>query len=248
MLINDHLANSGTHLFRWRSFVLTIFIPIIFLATLRGERIELQFGDLAGDLYSGFCIALILAGIVVRVMTVGYVPARTSGRNTKGQVADQLNTTGFYSVVRNPLYLGNALGYLGAALLPQTPWIGLAMLMTLILYFERIIAAEERFLVGKFGKTYTDWAAQTPAMLPAFRQWRAPKLPFSWRTVIRREHPTWLGTFTLLYLLKLVTDYVEGDPMADLVGWHIAMCAALTAQITIMVLKKKTRVFKVEGR
>ena len=31
----------------------------------------------------------------------------TSGRNTHDQVADSLNTSGIYSIVRHPLYVGN---------------------------------------------------------------------------------------------------------------------------------------------
>ncbi|MGC9453013.1 MAG: methyltransferase family protein, partial [Oceanipulchritudo sp.] len=47
----------------------------------------------------------------------------TSGRNTKQQVAYSLNTTGFYSVVRNPLYLGNFFMYLGIALFTHHWWL-----------------------------------------------------------------------------------------------------------------------------
>ncbi|MGB8874133.1 MAG: hypothetical protein WCC75_12145, partial [Desulfobaccales bacterium] len=43
----------------------------------------------------------------------GLPPRGTSGRNTQGQVAETLNTTGIYSLVRNPLYLGNFLIWLG---------------------------------------------------------------------------------------------------------------------------------------
>lgn len=248
MLIKDHLAQSGEMLFRWRSFVLTFFIPIVAYATWSGEIIEINLGETAGEIYEGFCILLVIAGLALRAYTVGHVPARTSGRNTKGQVADSLNTTGIYSAVRNPLYLGNALSYVGVALYPQWIWIGVAMAVVLVFYFERIIAAEERFLLGKFGEDYREWAAVTPAFFPSFRNWTAPTLPFSWRSVVRREHPTWLGAVTILYLLEMISAFVEQEPFADETTWHIVFVAALVGQITVVLLKKRTAFFRVSGR
>ena len=248
MLIKDHLADMGETLFRWRSFVLTLFIPVVAYATWNGEVIEGTLGEGAGEIYETVCLLLVIGGLALRAYTVGHVPARTSGRNTKGQVADALNTTGIYSVVRNPLYLGNALSYVGVALYPQWIWVGVAMAVVLIFYFERIIAAEERFLLGKFGDEYQDWASRTPAFFPRFRNWQSPALPFSWRSVVRREHPTWLGAVCILYLLELLSTSVEGEPVAGETGWHILFAAAIIGQIIVTLMKKKTAFFRVEGR
>ena len=56
-------------------------------------------------MYSGIIISFL--GEAIRIFTVAYTPAGTSGRNTKQQLADTLNTTGIYSLLRHPLYLGN---------------------------------------------------------------------------------------------------------------------------------------------
>ena len=37
---------------------------------------------------------------------------KTSGKNTAKQIAESLNTSGIYSVLRNPLYLANFLNWL----------------------------------------------------------------------------------------------------------------------------------------
>jgi len=248
MLINDHLARSGATLFRWRSFVLGGFLPLVAYATWRGEMIEVSLGEFFGGAYEAFSLTMIVGGLLIRAYTVGHVPAGTSGRNTRGQVANSLNTTGLYSVVRNPLYLGNAITYVGVALYPQTVELGIAMALVLVIYFERIIATEERFLIGAFGPSYTDWAAKTPAFFPNFRKWQRPALPFKWRTVVRREHPTWLGAITLLYLLELGSEYVEGEPLIQAYGWHAVFAFAIIAQLSIVWLKKNTRFFAVEGR
>lgn len=248
MLMNDHFTKSGATLFRWRSFVLGGFLPFVAYATWRGEIIEIRFGNMAGEIYETITLAMILVGLAIRAYTVGHVPAGTSGRNTRGQVANSLNTTGVYSVVRNPLYLGNAISYVGAVLYPQTLELGVAMVLVLVIYFERIIATEEQFLVKTFGETYTDWASRTPAFFPKFDNWQPPALPFDWRTVVRREHPTWLGAITLVYLLTIGADYVEGEPLSKAYGWHALFVFAIVAQITILWLKKNTRFFVFEGR
>ncbi len=58
--------------------------------------------------YEFMCFTVSLKGIMVRIMAIGYIPKGASGRNTR-QKADDLNTTGMYSVARNPLYSGNYL-------------------------------------------------------------------------------------------------------------------------------------------
>ena len=72
------------------------------------EPIETNFGQTADMHYEAACIALAFVGLAIRVFTVGFVPAGTSGRKHDGQIAETLNTTGIYSLTRNPLYLGNA--------------------------------------------------------------------------------------------------------------------------------------------
>lgn len=248
MLLNDHLADTGETLFRWRSFVLTAFIPVIVFAIWMGEPIELRFGETANTIYELACIGLVFAGVALRAYTVGFVPANTSGRNRKTQVADSLNTTGIYSVVRNPLYLANALGYVGAALYSQWLSIAVVMVIVLVLYFERIIAAEERFLLRKFGRDYSAWAQRTPAFFPHWSNWTPPTLRFSWRTVLRREHSSWLGTLVLLYILETVSMLSEGDHLADhpWPTWLILVAFAL--QVIILLVKRNTTLLNVEGR
>ena len=121
-------------------------------------------------------------------LVVGYAPVRTSGRNTRNQIADSLNTTGLYSIVRHPLYLGNFLIGLGISLVSWVWWLPLIYTLLFGIYYERIMFAEEAFLRRKFGGEFEDWAAATPAFWPRISQWRRPALPFSFRNVLRREY------------------------------------------------------------
>ena len=56
-----------------------------------------------------------------------------------------------YSLTRNPLYLGNAVIYMSIALFTQGIYFIVLMALFLVIYLERIIAVEERFLTERFG-------------------------------------------------------------------------------------------------
>ena len=75
---------------------------------LFGERLKKQGGRLSRfrEVLPLVVRALLVSffGLAVRVRTAGHTPDRTSDRRTaEGQVADEPNTTGIYSVMRNPL-------------------------------------------------------------------------------------------------------------------------------------------------
>ena len=174
MLLQDHFVATGHSLFKRRSFVLLTFLPFMAYALTRGEPIEAFLGPIGGEAFEKLALAMVCGGLLIRIMMVGHALAGTSGRNTHAQVAQQLNTTGFYSVTRNPLYLGNCMMYLGLVLTTQSLWLGAVMALVLVIYYERIIAAEEAFLTNEFGAPYTDWAAQTPAFFPRPDGWVKP--------------------------------------------------------------------------
>ena len=100
--------------------------------------------------------------LAIRAYTIGHTPKGTSGRNTKKQVANALNTTGAYSLVRNPLYLGIFFMGLGVALFAHLWWLTLIYVLAFWLYYERVIFAEEAYLRDKFGAEYLSWADRTP--------------------------------------------------------------------------------------
>lgn len=250
MLLRDQMAQTGATLFRWRSYVLLAFVPAILWATLQGEAVEAAIGEFWGELFEGFAVALVVLGEGLRILTVGFVPAGTSGRNTgAGQVATRVNTTGTYSLVRNPLYLGNCLMYLGVVLFAQSLVLAVIFTLVLFIYYERIIAAEEAFLATKFGTEYTDWAAQTPAFLPRLTGWRAPDMAFSWRSVIRREHASIYAGILALFLVEVGLTVLNPDPTETLdTGWFIVLGVATVLELLALFLKKRTRVLQVAGR
>jgi hypothetical protein len=182
------------------------------------------------------------------VATVGFVSKDTSQRNTGRPQAEALNTTGLYSVVRHPLYLGNYLVWLGVALFPGAWWAPVIASLVFWLYYERIMFAEEEFLRRRFGEAYTAWAAVTPAFLPRLRGWRSPDARFSLPTVLRREHSGLLALIASLTLLEAVSDHAATGRLALDPVWGTALAATLVLCLGIRTLKHRTRLLHVEGR
>jgi protein-S-isoprenylcysteine O-methyltransferase Ste14 len=149
MALKEEFERTGNWLFRWRSY-LPLMMIAIFLLALREYEYPGNSENL-DHLWEIFCLIVSFIGFGIRVFTVGHTPKGTSGRNTKEQVAETLNTSGIYSVVRNPLYLGNFFMGLGLALFAHLWWLTLIYILVFWLYYERIIFAEEEYLRNKFG-------------------------------------------------------------------------------------------------
>jgi protein-S-isoprenylcysteine O-methyltransferase Ste14 len=243
MLLSQKIGSSGDVLFRWRSYVILLFLPLLVLALSRGEPVEQVAGTTVEAVYAAFCLLLVAGGLLLRAFTVGFVPARTSGRNTKGQAAQVLNTT------RNPLYLANCAVYLGVVLFAQSLMLALAFALFLVIYYERIIMAEEAFLVERFGEDYLRWAAEVPVFLPRLRGWRKPALPFSLRSVLRREYPGWLAAAFALFAVETGGDLFgrTGEPPVE-PGWALGLLLIATLCLALRVLKKRTRLLDSPGR
>jgi len=129
-----------------------------------------------------------LLGFVIRAYTIGTTPKGTSGRNTREQVAESLNTKGIYSTLRHPLYLGNYLMWLGLLLFTFNAYYVIIISLFFWLYYERIMFAEERFLERKYGEEYLKWSAGVPAFIPAITKFQKNTISFSVKSVLRREY------------------------------------------------------------
>jgi protein-S-isoprenylcysteine O-methyltransferase Ste14 len=246
MALKEEFEKTGEYFFRWRSYLplvmACLFIPALAYFRHSFARPGL---NLAWDF---FCLAVSLLGEGIRFFTVGFVPRGTSGRNTLGQVADILNTTGMYSSVRNPLYLGNFIIWFGLSLFMKSVWFTIIIILFFTIFYERIIFAEETFLREKFGDEFLKWADETPAMIPRFRNWRPPALPFSWKSAIKREYGSFfaiIATYTVLELLGGL--FTRGQLSLDK-AWMIIFSCSLVTYLTIRYLKKKTKVLATAGR
>tara|TARA_B100000902_G_scaffold200776_1_gene191330 strand:- start:265 stop:864 length:600 start_codon:yes stop_codon:yes gene_type:complete len=152
-------------------------------------------------------ITLSVIGFLVRFYTIGTTPKGTSGRNTKEQAAAVLNSTGMYSLLRHPLYLGNYLIWLGISLATFNIYFVVIMSLLFWIYYERIMFAEERFLEGKFGNDYLNWSNTLPAFIPALLNFKKSETPFSIITVLRREYASILAAVIGFVFVEGVRNY-----------------------------------------
>lgn len=242
MLVNE-FEQQGLRLFRWRSY-----LPAVFLA-LAALAIGLHPGPIP-RWWQVVSLAVGLLGLMVRILTVGYTPKNTSGRNTEeGQVADSINTTGMYSLVRHPLYVGNFLMWLAPCLLSMQPWFILLFVALYWLYYERIMFAEEQFLAGKFGDAYRLWAADVPPFVPEKLHFRTPELSFSWRKVLRQEKNGLFALFLVMYATIWFNNgllYNDWYPYPGVWVWATVISALI--YFILKGLKYQTRWLHEEGR
>jgi protein-S-isoprenylcysteine O-methyltransferase Ste14 len=246
MSLRDQIEKQGSWLFQHRSYFPVVASPI-FLTCLPSFR-YLGGSHALNEAWQCFCLAVSSAGLALRIITVGRAPLGTSGRNTHGQVANTLTTTGIYSVVRHPLYLGNYLILTGMALWPHAWWLVALTSCVFALYYERIMIAEEAFLRERFGKAFETWAAATPSFVPRLRGWKPSPVSFSWRTVLQREYNAFLLVLGAFFLFDFIGDsFVERRWHLSYV-WSSLFLAGILIFIVLRTLKKRTKLLQVEGR
>jgi isoprenylcysteine carboxyl methyltransferase (ICMT) family protein YpbQ len=188
----------------------------------------------------------VVLGHIIRALAVGKRAAHTSGRNRDQQVAHTLNSTGLYSMVRHPLYLGNITTYIGWAVFTGIDWLAPVFLVLFVAYYRLIIYAEEQFLTRKFGQTYLDWKSQTPLLLPAFWKFKANPQPFSIKVVLENEYSGWAASMTTAFVLLLFQKYILGSLQQNQIALLGMAIFIVVFGYGMRYLKKKTRVFKVD--
>jgi protein-S-isoprenylcysteine O-methyltransferase Ste14 len=253
MTLDRQLEREGVVLFRWRSYLPLVLVPLALIAASQSGYFEHRFGHALEQTWMAVCLGVCFLGLALRVLTVGFVPRASSGRNTHEQRAETLNTTGSYAVVRNPLYLGNYLVLLGFSLATKVWWFPVIASLGFALYYERIIWAEERFLQRKFAEAFTQWAETTPAFLPDIRLWRRPELPFSFRAVLRREYSSFFLIVVVMTLIEL-SGAILGVGMsfaewwARDYPWAVGLAGATGIFLTLRALKRHSSLLRVPGR
>ncbi len=236
----------GGWLFRYRSYIPPVLLVVLIVALLDGgdrrpapglDRRFLGLGLLPAGL-----------GFALRAFVVGTAPRGTSGRSTVGQVAEVLNTSGAYSVVRHPLYLANFLLWIGLAATTGVWWAPLAIGAAFALCYRPIVAAEEAFLRRQFGAAFVAWAEATPAFWPDVRQWRPAPLAFSLKIVLRQEY---YGLFTIvlfLTALELAANVIDGGGWRVSPAWLLLLGATTVTAGVLRWLQRHTSILDVEGR
>lgn len=246
MALIHSFEKSGNWLFRYRGQLPVVLfltaIPVIWFTSTYGMAPDIMLAITVGSVIISF------AGLVVRAVAIGTTPKGTSGRNTKGQVAESLNTSGIYSCLRHPLYLGNYLMWIGIVIFTFNIGFSIIVSLAFWLYYERIMFAEERFLEAKFGKRYMDWSQQVPAFIPSFSDYKPGNVPFSIITVLRREYSGVFATvFGFAFIDNLRFWFQEGTFEYDRIS-NYCLIAALLLMLVLRTLKHSTNLLSENDR
>ncbi|MHB1002035.1 MAG: methyltransferase family protein [Armatimonadota bacterium] len=78
-------------------------------------------------------------------------------------------TTGPYSFVRNPIYIGNSLICLALVTATEQLWLLPVQLLFCCIVFTFVVRYEERFLLEKYGTEYAEYLKQVPRWFPKYR-------------------------------------------------------------------------------
>ena len=153
-----------------------------------------------------FAIIIALLGIIIRCFTIGSTPG-TSGRNRNKQVAKQLNTSGAYSIVRNPLYLANYIIWLKYCNIFIKHNACCSDITIVFIYYERIIFTEEDYLLKKFKTQYIDFCQKVPVFIPCFNNYQKSQHPFSFKKILRQEYSTIISTIIVFLFFEGTINY-----------------------------------------
>lgn len=245
MALVHEFEKSGNWLFKRRSWLPVILIITGIAVLYLTNRQAILFDSTEELIFLGVS----LFGEAIRIYTVGYAPRNTSGRNTAaGQIADELNTKGIYSLVRHPLYVGNFFMWFGPVLFTRTPVFVVIFVMVYWLYYERIMFAEEQFLRRKFEEAYDKWSEKVKAVVPRFKGFIKPVLSFSFRSVLKREYNSFVNIFIIFVALDVFRNWFVSERVYITPLWMYIGIPAGVIWIVIRLIHKKTTWLEDEGR
>lgn len=248
MALVHSFEKSGNFLFRYRGqFPVVLFllaIPVIYFTdySFLGKYPWMFWA------ITGFAVFISFLGQYIRAIAIGKSHKHTSGRNTKEQVAEALNTKGIYSAVRHPLYLGNYFMWIGIVIYTMNIWYILIVSLAFWIYYERIMFAEERFLERKFGDDYVKWSMGVPPFWPSYKNYVKTDIPFSMKTILRREYSGVTATILGFVFIDFFRDwFVTGEIQFR---WYYVITAGIAILISLILrtLKHNTKILFEEDR
>jgi protein-S-isoprenylcysteine O-methyltransferase Ste14 len=108
----------------------------------------------------------VASGELLRIWAVHHIGVISRTRSTR---LGPLVQTGPFALVRNPLYLGNVILWVGFATSAGLLWLIPIFVVVLGLEYHAIVQWEEQLLELRRGNEYKAYAARVPRWVPSFR-------------------------------------------------------------------------------
>jgi protein-S-isoprenylcysteine O-methyltransferase Ste14 len=181
-------ARIGAMLFRNRSWLPVVFIAVPLLVPAHMSTVGWIIGAL-----------VIVAGEWIRLAGVAAAGTVTRRRSRNVQ---RLVTYGVFRWVRNPLYVGNFLIWMGFTVISGVYWFLPIAIVIFTAEYSLIVRYEEGVLESIFGVEYLTYKQSTPRWIP-----RPPRMPeaglHDWAEAWRSEVSTFLQYAALIVAFAL---------------------------------------------
>ena len=183
------------NLFQYRGYT-----PLPFLAVM------LVFArPTAVTMIAGGCLAAV--GELTRFWGVAYAGALT--RVTSGVGAPEVIVAGPFAHVRNPLYVGNVLTYVGIGIMANAlaPWLVIAAAVSFAVQYSLIVSLEEEFLDSHFGEPYRLFRRHVPRFIPRLVPYRTEAQAHQyahWPEAVRSERRTFQALLLVTVILVVI--------------------------------------------
>jgi protein-S-isoprenylcysteine O-methyltransferase Ste14 len=156
-------------------------------------------------------IVLVAFGESMRFWGVAYAGSLTRVTGSVG--APEVIVAGPFAYVRNPLYVGNMLTYIGIGVMSNAlfPWLVIAAAAYFAFQYYQIVLVEEEFLVNEFGAGYVEYKKNVPRFIPLVIPYAHPSQVHQqarWHEAVRSERRTFQA-LGLVLLVLLVLWYMR---------------------------------------
>ena len=182
-------ARMGALLFRNRSWLPVLFIGVPLLVPGRMSAAAWVVGAI-----------VVVTGEWIRL--AGVAAAGTVTRR-RSRAVQRLVTYGVFAWVRNPLYVGNFLIWMGFTVISGVYWFLPLAIVIFAIEYSLIVRYEEGVLESIFGGEYLAYKQSAPRWLPRPPSARVAG-PHDWPEAWRSEVSTFLqyAVLTLLFIVK----------------------------------------------
>jgi protein-S-isoprenylcysteine O-methyltransferase Ste14 len=204
IVIINIVRTIALKIFRDRLFALRSYTPIPFLLAM------IIFAQPTSmTMAIGFVVAA--AGECIRFWSVAYAGSLTRVTGSVG--APEVIVAGPFSHVRNPLYVGNMLTYVGIGIMSNArfPWLVLGAAVWFGFQYYQIVMLEESFLEKEFGATYLEFKSHVPRFIPSLSAYVNPiqskQLP-NWKEATNSERRTFQA-ISIVFVILIVLWYAR---------------------------------------
>lgn len=157
----------------------------------------------------GFLIAL--CGELIRLWGVSWAGSET---RTTGDVGGTfLIVSGPFARVRNPLYVGNILLYVGLGLMTFAwfPYLQIAGLVFFSIQYTFIVLEEENYLRKTFGQEFDNYVKNVPRFFPRITKYKSGNVvqpPFNFKAGLKSEKRS-LQAFGIVAVTIIILWYLQ---------------------------------------